>query len=348
MAKHLGICLFLLAGCAAPPAIETPPADAGARPARVVSVPPSPSALRIGVEHLAPHAQETLRPLGDALAEALLAPGRTSLMQARGPLPLRRGDEPRVSTVAPARPDDGRSAARRRPPIPSDAEPMERLGLRYLYELDPSRHDEGARKLDLLFPRDALWNLRGRDVHDPFWERRMEEEQALVERWEGPILRRPATRALREFPLYREVHGAWSGFLAENVPLSSAYQEAHEGRTDLGRFTLRVRSGGDDAPCEILYYRSGLRLGTSPSRWRVSYVWSLSERLTFAVGTRVRYDDGSTESSATLEYRVHDRARLRLIASDKLDLLSEPATFPALVRSDGAEPGIFLYVQHLF
>lgn len=332
MRNQLGILVCLLAGCAAQPTVSRPPlaATSGAHDHGLGFV------LRIGIEHLPPDAATA-----GATIEPVVEPQ---------PRPA-----PAVAAPAP------RTNERERPREPEAAH-------RHAWSMsigDLAAIDDPIARETLHFVQDLIdadLERSRRDVTPPMLGmpgelpggpllRSEEELLAAQEEWlqeRGPsLMRRPLRCMWRRLPFVREVELEFDQ-LRSDVPLTEPYQQLHEGRRSLGRFSVRVHVDDTRDPLEVAYVLAGVRIATSQERGRLTLGWDFSESLRFELRAETLYDTDVHHLRADLAYRWSPMTSLHLAAGDGMVFLSTPSIYSMYESPMDGSPGLVLYAVHLF
>lgn len=314
-----GILLCLLTGCAIQPGRELPGPLPTAEPLAAALFAPNP--LRIGLEHLPPHDQ---------------------------------GQEPRSGPRAEAVAGSARHPDLRQPPSPTAAaaaaavDPLAREALQFLDDLQRADRRQSQREAR---PPFLDWQPLLDDDGPPLLaaDRARAEEHAEWVNEHGPdLLKQPARHLLRRLPLVRELEQELFEFRAKNVPMTQGYRRVHGDRFRLGRLSMRLHLDDLHDPVEVVYMRSGVRIGTSQDTGKLSIGWRLHERLTLDLRARIEYDTGARTWRADLGYRPSDHASIFLSVGDDVDLLPSSSLYSPLATPEEGSTGLLLHAVHTF
>lgn len=181
-------------------------------------------------------------------------------------------------------------------------------------------------------------------------ERRLEAEHDEWAQQHGVRLFRQPLRLLgKRLPIAREFEIAVEDFRSDHVPLSEPYREAHGDRRRLGRMSMRVHVRDVQDPVELVYiHPSGLRIGSSQMRAKMSYGVDLSNSLNLSVRARSDYDTGDFAMRADLIYRPATHVSVHLSAGDDMDFLSTSSLYSLFESPMDGRPGLLLYAVHTF
>lgn len=331
---QLGILACLLAGCATQPTSPTPILQPIA--AAPALAPPG-QRLRIGVEFLPPEPDQTgAAPIADVLPqEAKGAPRRAPAADDR----QRQDHHPDRK----AQHTWGMSAS----DLAAIDEPIARETVRFVDDL--MRADGRAVQREVRRPF-LDWQPLDRDAGPQLWSE--QENTEAQEEWvheHGPsLLQKPLRQLLRRLPLVREFESGVHDFRSDHVPLSEPYRAVHGDQRRLGRLSLRIHAGELQDPLEVVYIRSGVRLGSSQETGKLSIDWQLSERVTLELRARTEYDTGARHLRADLAYWPSATSSVHLSVGDDLDFLSTSSIYSLFDSPMDGSPGILLYAIHTF
>lgn len=320
-----GFVAGVLAGCAVQPVAPFP------APSNALSARPAPGALRVGVEYLPPMAGDTPAPVADVGAHLESLAGTTP------PEPSPKVEEPleRRHTWTLTTDDLGAMPG-----------PMARETVRFVEDLvEADRRRSGHERREPFFdlqppPPDEGPRLWSEVAHDA------DREQWLQEHGPG-LLRKPLQQLLLRLPPARAFEVEVTNFRAEHVPLSEPYRQTHRDQRKLGRLSLRLHTGDRDDPVELVYIRSGVRLGSSRTRGKATVEVPIAARLSVALRADLDYDTGDRRLRAELLYRPSAHTSLHVSVGDDVTLPTTDAT-DGPGAADGASPGLLLYVVHTF
>jgi hypothetical protein len=372
---------LLLAGCAMQPDGETTRRPA---PAERTQAPlaPAPLALapRVGIEYLPPHgagrvAAEHLTPVAPSAAVLLHRVAISSdLVAAVGSGQFadlafaahgqRAATQVEVAAVSedPRRPAaEARAAERPVPPwerseaeIAAIEDPLERFTLSFLHNIVSKERRRIQRELGatVLFTRLRTVSTDHR-LETILDARDREDQETLFRRYGISLLKKPLQRTLRQSTFIQDLELVLESVKAEAFPLSEAYQESHGDRWKLGRISVRLHPSDASDPVEVVYIRSGWRIGTSEEQLKVAYTMEISPDLSFAIRGQYGYRTDYLDMWGNLRYDVNPDTRLHLLVGTNLDLLTGTTMFP-LVQSPVVLPaadestGLLVYVEHFF
>jgi hypothetical protein len=323
-----GIWSCLLAGCVVQPTRSTP------TPTTVAGLAPPPAGLvlRIGVEHLPP---------SERVAES---PG-TVRVQSLG------GEEPRRTASAPEQRPRRRKSTDHTWTLSAEDltaidDPIARETLQFVEDLVGEdqrrvRRSLGTPFFDWVGPGSNGLELRGEEA-----------DRVMREEWvheNGPaLLRRPLRLLLRRLPIASQVGVAMQDFRSDHVPLSEPYQQTHGDRHLLGRISARIRTSDLEDPLELVYMRSGVRIGSSQEVGKLSIDWPLTDTLSFQLRTRTTYENGDHELRGGLVLRPSATTSLHLTIGDNLDYLSTSQAYSLFDSPMDGAPGLLLHGVHVF
>lgn len=348
MKLQLGLALCLFAGCAVRPTAVTEQAPATDATAQASGAAARPQALDVfaairrgsplclGVEFLPPVADENplTGPTAVARAEAVPQPP---------PAPVR----PREF-----QPFGGRDHADRHTwtlsadDLAHARAPIERETLRFLDDL--MGEDRRRLRRDIGTP---ILTVQATDLQSPGIDLRSEEIQAEEEaqylaEHGTDLLRRPLQLLLRRTPLVEQLEIDLREFKETNVPLSEEYGRAHQG--NLGRLSLRVRTSDPQDPVEVVYLRSGVRIGSSQSQLKLGFARHIAKDLVLELRARQDYDDRDWRLRADLAWEVSPHTSLHFVAGDNLDFLTTSTVYSLFESPMDGSPGVLVYAVHLF
>jgi len=335
----------LLAGCATQPTALAPsPSAAGNAQASMSPAPTIPpgSTLRIGVEFLPPDP-------AFGSSEAVPTEPRVEFLPVRGPA---------AAAAEPAKTSERRSGltshrSRRHTWTLSESDlaaiddPVERETLHFLDDLVREDRRHVRREVRLPF---FEWQPTNVESGPRLWSE--EATAAAQEEWineHGPsLLQRPLRRLLRRLPLARDLEIEIDTFQSENVPLSQPYREAHRDERRFGRLSLRVHADDFADPVEIVYMKSGVRIGTSQETGKLSIDWRLTERVMLELRTRTSYDTHDHGLRADLSYWPSATTSVHVAVGDDLDFLSAASIYSLFETQMDGSPGLLMYAVHVF
>ncbi len=343
MGNQWGILCCLLAGCVVQPTTTDPRPDFGAG-SRVATTAPLPSLAtpRIGLEFLAPEADDPLPTVRVEAADRR----RSQLLSLDGPV------------------------TRRAPTPVSLRDRIDAMERRHTWTLDASdllgMADPVARQT-LYFLEDLLDEDRRsaeREVRVPFFDWQHHEAtddpmltseftlQTARDEWiheHGPrLLQRPLKRLLKRLPIAHDVEVAVDDWRGDNLPFTDPYHQTHGDRRNHGRLSLRLRASDLADPVEIHYVHSGVRIGTSQNYGKVSWELPLTEKVRLQMRGRRDYDGRDFGWRCDLIYQHSPRTSLNLAAGDDLEFLSTSSIFSLFDSPMDGETGVVLYAVHVF
>lgn len=320
----LGIVLCVVAGCASQPARLDPSSPTAAN-ARAIPLPP-PSSWRLGVEFLPParrHADTTI--VTDTRHGQAEDPRRRQPPATR---PTRRAPE-----ADPDRAQTELSAA---------------LTLVFVDELMDADRRRTERELGVPVLTERVADPQSPGLPLPSEQATADEEAEWLAEHGTDFLRRPFRRMLRRTPWIEALDGELDEFRADHVPLSEPYREAHAADRHLGRLSLRIHVGDLHDPVELVYIKSGMRLGSSQDRLKVGVTRKLADDLTFALHARYAYETGDWGVRSDLGWHLSERTSLHLVIGDDLDFLATSTVYSLFDSPMDGSPGLLLYAVHLF
>lgn len=231
---------------------------------------------------------------------------------------------------------------------------LERFTLHFLRDLMGRDRRRIQRELgaSLLLARQPLTTYQG--PPNPVDLRDQEDQELLVGRHSGRLLRGPFRRALRTTPLVRAFELTLDEFKAEHVPLSEPYQTARGGSWKLGSLKMRLHTSRPDDFFELVYSHSGWRIEAGMRKLEIGHTTELAEDLWLSLRSQLDYERSEwVDLYASLRWDVTPDTRVRVLAGDHLDLLTGTRFYPIVqtplvLRAIDASPGIMAYVEHLF
>lgn len=317
-----GIVLCLLAGCATQPTCVDPKPATELR-ARAIPLPP-PSSWRLGVEFLPPAHRQT-----------------------------------DTTTVTDSRQDQPEDPRRRQPPAtrtpkrPPEADPAQTelaaaLTLVFVEELFDADRRRSERELGFPVLTERIVDPQSPGLPLTSEETAADEEAEWLAEHGTDFLRRPFRRMLRRTPWIEALDGELDEFRADHVPLSEPYRETHAADRHLGRLSLRIHVGDPQDPVELVYIKSGVRIGSSQDRLKIGVTRRLADDLTFAMHARCSYDTGDWSIRSDLGWHLSDQTSLHLVVGDNLDFLATSTVYSLFDSPMDGSPGLLLYAVHLF
>ncbi|MCK5941446.1 MAG: hypothetical protein KAI24_05705, partial [Planctomycetes bacterium] len=260
MRIQLGILACLLAGCATQPTKSTSPTT----PSVALAAAPHHHQLRIGLEFLPP--DDRLPELEPARAEprVLTAPKITPRERA-------------VQTIALDTAEPSRAPSLAQLDLDAIEDPIARETMQFCSDLIAADRQRVRREVGIPF-----FDFRHEDVErGPLLtsERRLREDHELWSQQRGTsLLKQPLRQLAKRLPIAREFEIALQEFRSDHVPLTEPYRKAHGDRRKLGRLSLRLHVRDIDDPVEVVYiHHSGVRIGTSQERAKMSLDFELSD-----------------------------------------------------------------------
>lgn len=331
---QLGITMCLLAGCVVQPTSADPMSKNGPLAALGPNG-PRPLALvpRIGIEHLPPDESTA-----DTMAEPRVE-GQPQEPQRPKITPRERPDQQAHSET---RHTWGLSAA----DLAAIDDPVARETMRFVQDLADA--DQERVRVELGLPFLALGEAsdfdRGPLLHSEEALLAAQEEWAQVH---GPgLLRGPMKRLLRRLPFVQQVEVEFDEFRNDNLPLSE--RDADTERGSMGRVSFRVRANDLSDPLEVAYVYSGIRVGTSQDRGRLSLDWDLSSTLRLEVRASTLYATNEQGLRVDLAYRPNWWTSVHVAVGDDMDFLSTSSIYSLFETPMDGSAGLVLYAVHVF
>lgn len=179
-------------------------------------------------------------------------------------------------------------------------------------------------------------------------ELRAEQEQQWMAENGASLLRRPVQLFLRRLPLVEAFDARIDDFKSDNVPLSDEYERAHQQRSKLGRVSMRVHPSDFGDPVEIVYSKSGVRIGSSREHLKMSVSRELWPGVTASVRTRQIYESNDWVVRADIAWQLSPRSTLLLAAGRDLDFASDSTVYSWVESPLDGAMGILLYATHIF
>lgn len=332
MRIQLGILACLLAGCATQSTKSTSPASPDHQ---LATLPRHQSVLRIGLEFLPP--DDRFPELEPVLAEPRVA--STPKVSAR-----RRA----VQTIELRSEQPSLAPSLAQVDIAAIEDPIARETMQFCSDLIAADRQRVVREVGIPFFDFSYEDPdRGPLLTS---ERRLREDH---ERWSQQrgtsLLRRPLRQLAKRLPIVREFEIAVQDFRTDHVPLTKEYRKAHGDRRKLGRLSLRLHVREFDDPVEVVYiHNSGVRIGTSQQRAKMSLNFELSENLQVGLRARTDYETGRSGIRTDLIYRPSPRMSVHLAAGDDMDFLSTSSLYSLFESPMDGSPGLVLYAVHTF
>ncbi|MCA8975161.1 MAG: hypothetical protein KDC98_10585 [Planctomycetes bacterium] len=335
MNLRLGIVACLLAGCASQP--MTRPHDAGdARRGRqsssaFVAPPTATTTLCLGIECLPP--------------ETALAPPEVERIASLPPEAAHR--RPTTLVERSRVPEARHTWALSTEDLEAIDNPVARATLQFVDDLVREDRRQTEREVRLPF---LDWRPADDDLGQPLWseESIAEAQQEWLSENGRTLLSRPLRRMLRRLPPVTELELTVDGFRSSCVPLSEPYRKAHGSDQKLGRLSLRLHVDDLTDPAEIVYIRSGIRVGSSREVGKLSLEWPLTDNVSLTVKTRRNWQTAESRIRADLAYRLSPTSSLRLAAGDDMDFLSTSSIYSLFETPMDGSPGLVLYAVHIF
>ncbi|MCB9877629.1 MAG: hypothetical protein H6835_08530 [Planctomycetes bacterium] len=162
------------------------------------------------------------------------------------------------------------------------------------------------------------------------------------------LLKRPLRQMLKRLPIVHELQVEVDEFRSEQVPLSEDYQQAHGDRRHLGRVSVRLHANDLADPVEVVYIRSGVRIGTSQEHAKLSLDYQLDTFVHLSFRARNDYASGHTRLRADLVYSPSPRLTVHLAAGDDMDFLSTSSIYSLYQSPMDGKAGLVLYAVHTF
>lgn len=331
MNHRYGYVALLLAGCTVQPIAELRPVET--QLARHHSeIPTMAPTLRIGVEYLPPERNAATSPEVEATITA--RPERSS----------------RAATTLVERsrvPEARHTWALGAEDLAAIDNPVARATLQFVDDL--VREDKRRTEREVRLPF-LDWEPAELDVGQRLWSE-VEIAEAQGE-WVGEngtsLLSRPMRQVIRRFPLVSELELTLDEFRSSFVPMSEPYRQSHAAERKLGRLSVRLHASDLDDPVEIVYMRSGLRVGSSRERGKLAIDWPLTENVSLTLRSRRNWITEESRLRADLAYRHSATTSVRLAAGDDMDFLSTSSIYSLFEAPMDGSPGFLLYAVHIF
>jgi len=323
-----GILACLLAGCVSQPTDVTSPSA----PA-VAAVLDDRQVMRIGLEFLPP--DERFPSNASVRVEAPLA-GATGALATDDGRALLHSDDP---SLAPKLTHVDLEAI---------ADPIARETMHFVADMVATDRQRARREVGIpFFDYRAFDEARGPLLVS---ERRLLEDQQQWMQQNGKrLLNRPLRLLARRLPIVHEFEIELQEFRSEHVPLTEPYRQQHGDRRKLGRMSMRLHTSDVEDPVEVVYiHHSGVRVGSSQSRAKMSLDFDLSDRINLSFRARHRYDNGDTSLRTDLIYRPSTHWSLHVAAGDNMDFLSTSSMYSLFESPMDGSPGLVLYAVHTF
>jgi hypothetical protein len=329
---QLGILACLLAGCVTQSTESTSPS---APSDRLAAVPGQQGVLRIGLEFLPP--DDRFPELEPVLAEPRVATSPKVSARRRA-----------VQTIELGAEQPSRSPSLSQVDIDAIEDPIAREAMQFCSDLIAADRQRVVREVGIPF---FDFNYEDPD-RGPLLtsERRLREDH---ERWSQQrgtsLLKRPLRQLAKRLPIAREFEIAVQEFRSDHVPLTKEYRKAHGDRRKLGRLSLRLHVREFEDPVEVVYiHNSGVRLGTSQQRAKMSLNFDLSDTLQVGLRARTDYESGRSGIRTDLIYRPSPHMSVHLAAGDDMDFLSTSSLYSLFESPMDGRAGLVLYAVHTF
>lgn len=349
MRTHLGVWLCILAGCAVPPAVDSPSASTETALNTGAAVPQAPSLpIRIGVEFLPPTSTDgLLKSLRRGLSTRPLldAPPRIGVTaEADRPLNLPRAAAPAVKQPVEAE----LPWTFDKYEIRAIKDPFERVGVRFVRELIGDNLRRARREFGPMIHNTRHHDLSYPSLPNYLDERRKQDEELFFAEHGRHFIRRPMRNALKSFTIFQDLEVAIEDFKSEHLPITSTDERGRPARAGWGRVSMRLRVTDHEDPLEFTYRRSGWRFGTSQERIKARYTTELVEDFTLSLTTRFEYESSDFSVRANLTYVFDETTRAHLVAGESLGFFSNSEVFTLMESPLQGDAGLLFYVEHLF
>ena len=307
MKLQLGFAAFVLAGCATQPTLKPQDSDRrAASQAELALATQTAATLRIGVEYLPPEFDEATAPEVESTVVRTLP---------------RRPTAPTTLVERTLVPEARHTWALSAEDLAAIDDPIARATLHFVDDL--VREDERRTEREARLPF-LDWKPGDIELGQRLWsEEDLDEAQS---EWVGnnstSLLSRPMRQMLRRFRLVNEVELTIDEFRSSFVPMSEPYQKVHTADRELGRLSVRLHASDLEDPVEIVYIRSGVRVGSSQEIGKLSIDLPLNDNLSLTVRTRRNWLDSESRLRADLAYRHSATTSFRLAAGDDFYFMS--------------------------
>lgn len=336
MRFQLGTMGCLLAGCVVQPTASTPTSaiarEDGSALASSTRVPPATFALRIGVEHLPPTADDDDEP------------ARCERLPASPVAPARR------ESGGPGSRDTTRTTEKAAPALLALAnsdDPLARETVHFVNDLIETDRRRVAREVGLpFFDFHAIDPDRGPLLPSEIQLR--EDHEEWVHQNGTLLLKRPLRQMLRRLPIVRDLEVEFEDFRSDHVPWTAPYEANHERRQSLGRISLRVHAGDLRDPVEVVWINSGVRIGSSQGIGKLGYELPLSDKLHLELRGRTEYETGEIGLRLDLAWRRSESTSVHLAVGDDMDFLTTSSLYSLFESPMDGAPGLVLYAVHVF
>ncbi len=349
MRTHLGVWLCTLAGCAVPPAVDSPSAPTETALHTGATVPQVPSLpIRIGVEFLPPTSTDSLLESlrsGLSMRPLLDAPLHTGVIAEVD----RPSNTPRFAKPAVKQPVEAELPwTFDKYKIRAIKDPFERVGVRFVQELIGDDLRRARREFGPMIDETRHYDLSYPSLPNYLDERRKQDEELFFAEHGRHFIRRPMRNALKSFTIFQDLEVALEEFKSEHMPISSTEENGHGERSSWGRVSMRLRVTDHEDPLELTYRRSGWRFGTNQERLKARYTTELAEDFTLSLSTRYEYESSDFSVRANLTYVFDETTRAHLVAGESLGFFSDPEVFTLMESPLQGDAGLLFYVEHLF
>jgi len=331
--NQLGILVCLLAGCVGQPTIADPPSR-GSPDGHLAIFAGRPLVLRIGIEHLPPDSEGPNDPLPRVEAQPRLAPP--------APVPAARSERRREPDAA-----HRHTWALSTGDLTAIDDPLARETLHFVQDLVEEDLNRSRREVTMPF--------LGVHDQDPDAGPLLDSERELLaaqEEWiqdRGPsLMRRPLQQMLRRLPFVEQVELEFDDWRSDHLPLTESRRLAHDDPGSSGHVSVRVRVSDPGDPVEIAYVHSGIRLGTSQDRAKLSLDFDLSDTVRLELRASTDYATDQRHLRADVAYRPSITTSLHVSLGDDMDFLSTSSIYSLFETPMDGSPGLVLYAVHLF
>lgn len=332
-----GILVCLLAGCVSQPTSSTPSGHPAAAQIAAAALPEltSQHVLRIGLEFLPP--DERFPELEPVRVEAR-----------RDATPAAELRERVTRAVTPRNEEPSRTPRLAQIDFESIDDPIARETMHFCSDLIAADRQRVRREVGIPF-----FDFRYDDYTiEPLLtsERRLREDHEQWSQQHGTrLLKQPLRQLAKRLPIAREFELAIQDFRSDHVPLTEPYRKSHGDRRELGRMSVRLHIRDLDDPMEVVYiHPSGVRVGTSRLRGKMSLDFPLGETLHLSFRARTDYETGESGLRTDLIYRPSANVSVHLAAGDNMDFLSTSSLYSLFESPMDGSPGVLLYAVHTF
>lgn len=228
-------------------------------------------------------------------------------------------------------------------------DPLERMTMLFVRDLIGEDRRRLSRELGAsVLTRKMLRHDDTTMLHSRFQEVEEEQEARFLEEEGRSLLRRPLRKLLKKNTFIGDIKVMIDEFKADNIPLSSPYEEDNPKGWGWGSVSMRVKVRKGSDPLELSYRNWGWKVGSSKEKAKIRYRINLTDDLEAGMKIRYDYDQSHTQFQVDLHYTINPNAQLYMVIADRLNYLSGPTASSFMSSPMDGQGGIMFYVEHLF